>query len=300
MDRLRLGRCVAYELSAALFREGPQPELRAHLDAAPGLKAAASAFSGPEAAAEEHERVLGFEVFAYEGVFLGMPARIGGPVADDLAGVYAQAGVRPSAESPDSIVCELEFLAAVQDREAERSFLDGHLLRWLPALVWALYRQESAFYAELGRLTLELALEHRKALGQPEPGPPSSIGEDRSEALLSAPETGLEQIAEFLLAPVQSGLFLSRREISRLAQVEALPSGFGARVDRLRNLLRSAAEFDRFGAMTEALLDLIAAAERFYADPKLEGRGRAWLDRLASARRLAARLQEAVRQTAAP
>jgi hypothetical protein len=55
---------------------------------------------------------------------------------------------------------------------------------------------------------------------------------------------GLNRIADMLLRPIQSGVWLSRRDLARVSTDVAVPAGFGDRSQILRNLLRNAAEYD--------------------------------------------------------
>jgi hypothetical protein len=113
--------------------------------------------------------------------------------------------------------------------------------------------QGHPFYTRLATLTLDLALDHRAALGEPvaanrPPLPPPDLDLDDAR-------TSLKDIARFLTVPARCGLYLSRDDLTRLGRADDLPRGFGGRMQMLVNLLRSAAEFDRM----EALLDRLSA-----------------------------------------
>jgi putative dimethyl sulfoxide reductase chaperone len=290
---------VAYRCVAELFRSGLSSSLRAHVAAIPSLVGPASALLDAETAAVEHQRVLGFEVFPFEGVFLDPEGRASGFGADALQQDYREAGFVPRSgcEGPDHVAAELDFIAflcaweaaastaeasAVQDRQ--REFLDGHLLDWLPALCWALGRQSSPFYAALSRFALELALDHRARLGPPRA--PVSPSLWPVEDFLADAATGLREVAAFLLVPRRSGVFLSRGELTRAGRLCGVPTGFGSRLDMLHNLLQSAAELNQLGPLLAEIEGIVEEARRFHAP--FPG---AWLDRIGSTGRLLARIR---------
>jgi putative dimethyl sulfoxide reductase chaperone len=306
--RLAEGHRLAYQLFAELLRAGPSAELWPQLEAIPELAEAARPLLAGELAATEHYRLFGLEVFAFENVFLAAEPLVGGERGERLHELYAGSGFQPpgARESPDHVAVELHYLAFLTGLEAripERAealrgaqcrFLDEHLLQWLPALVCAIERQAQPFYAAAGSMLLELIGEHRAQLGPPAQAPAEAPAEPPAEQLLDRPETGLAEIAAFLLAPARSGLFLSRGDLLRLGREGDLPVGFGERRTLLRNLLRSAVGYDSLARLAGALCRLADADRRFHERClPTSPAARLWMERLTGTERLLGRLLEA-------
>lgn len=290
-------RITAYHLLGTLFLDGVTVDNLQHVRAVPPLAdALPDALATDTIPGEQLERQLddvaaafqdtfGFNVFPFQSTFLDQTARAGGDQTERVTDFYHEAAfpVVQTAESADHIGVELNFLGFLSKMEAEvdetgaarargyaRRFLDEHLLRWLPALAFALRGHGQPLFREVAALALELALDHRRDLieGEQEldfelPDPPE---------LLDDPKTGLRDIAEFLLVPAYTGIFLSRSGIRALSRKERLPAGFGSRKNMLSNLLRSAANYDGLQQVTSALLSLIEdhrAAWRAFCDSDL-------------------------------
>ncbi|UCG25880.1 MAG: hypothetical protein JSW55_07810, partial [Chloroflexota bacterium] len=96
--------------------------------------------------------------------------------------------------------------------------------------------------------------------------PNSEAFSQASPVLLEDDSTGLKEIAEFLLTPIYSGIYLSRDDIGRLARQQGVPRGFGDRQHLLLNLLRSAVKYEALGAVIDGLKDLAGQWEAAYAD----------------------------------
>lgn len=252
-----------------------------------------------DVAAADHHHLFGFNVFPFEAIFRAQDGLLGGAVSEAVAESYRRAGYAPelAASSADHVGYELELMAflcgaeadawqdgvqaAVQRAQAlQRDFLHAHLLPWLPPLALALRRQGNAFYAAVADLTLALAADHATALG----------GLPGAWALPDLPpqdeaQTGLREIAQMLLAPVSSGLYLSRDDLGALAQALRLPRGFGGREQMLVNLLRAAAQYDTLDALIERLEQVIEEWRRHYRtmiDPAIVPYALAWEARAAA------------------
>lgn len=225
---------------------------------------------------------------------------------------------------------------AAYAQQLQVRFLDEHLLRWLPAFAAAVQRHGDPFYAEVAGLAWSLAAERKRSL---EPGAlgtaingemvhgemisltlrPFSNGVDndsavrqsaespespvdRVERLLADPQTDLDAIASFLLTPAYSGLYLSRRDISRLSRSVDAPHGFGERRWMLRTLLRSAAEFGQFAAVLKELEDLVNEAmftlRRYSEETHHSDSIQPWLERLDATLHLLTMLETAWHRSA--
>ncbi len=277
-------RSRAYTLFSRLYRDGLTPDGLKAARAVPALADALPEAFDTEQAAADHYDLFHLNVFPYASLFLDEAGQLGGPVTDDARRWLRQAGYAAdtSRESADHVGHALGLLAFVSGAEADawhdgradeavrmqglqRRFFDAHLLWWLPAFAYAARRHGHPFYALLSDLTLDLALDHRLALGPsveavratpPLPDPP---------VLLDDAKTGLKDIAAYRATPAWSGLYLSRADIGRLGRAEHLPRGFGARVLMLANLLHAAADYDRLDPLLTQLQDLLRTWQSFYA-----------------------------------
>ena len=281
--QLALARSRAYGLLSQLYLTGVTPNNLIQVRAVPELagKLVSPAGKVPayeiDEAAADHHHLFGFNVHPYQSYFLDPAGLLGGPVTESVIQCYGRSGFQPetSAESADHIGFELGFLAtlcaaesealeanaAQQIQERQFAFLHEHLLRWIGPLTLAIDQQDQPFYSAVTDVTLDLLQEQAAGLeahfGRPakEKIAPTNIPD-----LLADEKTGLKQIADFLLTPLYSGIYLSRDDIGRLARRQAVPRGFGDRRVLLLNLLRTAANYDALG---EIINDLGGMARRW-------------------------------------
>lgn len=310
-----LARHRSYRLLSRLFLEGLTEALQPTVAALPQLAASLpAAFDADEAAADHHELFV-LNVYPYEAIFRDDEGLLGGRIAETVVGQYQQAGYAPdtAASSPDHIGYELGFLAFLCGAEADawrdelpavaervrghqRAFLGQHLLAWLAPLVMSIRQQGHAFYTALGELALALADEHATALG----GLPEAWALPAAPPLLDAEKTGLKQIAGYLLTPVNSGLYLSRDDISALARAVELPRGFGGRQQMLANLLRAAAQYETVGTVAGKLQEIAGRWQASYqglADTALAPYAAAWEERAAQTERLLGEIGARIEET---
>lgn len=265
-------------LLSRLLLEGVTEELLPYLQKIDPL---ASLLPDPfhaDDAAAVHYHIFGFNVFAFESVFLGQsacgePLHIGGEQSRRVAQFYRATGFSPAAgPGPDHIACELELMASLcgaeadawedglpkvaqQMQERQRDFLQVHLLRWLPALNEAIRNQGYPFYHAIADLAGDLVMSH--ALFLLLPAPPDAWL-PHSPQLLEDEKTGVKEIAHFLTTPSLSGFYLSRKTCEDLARELNLPRGFGSRRQLVENLIRAAAQY---GAGDRLLAALAAHAD---------------------------------------
>lgn len=318
-----LARANAYHLLGTLFLDGVTEKTLEHVRATEDLARHLPPELDGSNDAVERERALdelaaayqdtfGFNVFPFQSTFLDETARAGGDETERVTDFYHEAAfpVVETAESADHIGVELNFLGFLSKLEAAsdesgpvrarayaRQFLDEFLLRWLPALAMALRDHAHPFFEALGKLTLELAIAHRRELATNDETPPFELPEP--DDLLDDPRTGLRDIAEFLLVPAYTGLFLSRSGIQGLSRKEHLPAGFGSRKNMLSNLLRSAANYDGMQQVTASLIDVIDRNRRdwrAFGESELAICGdiaAIWIARLDETEKILARIEEA-------
>jgi len=269
-------RSYTYTLLSRLFFQGLTPEVAPAVAVIPALAAAVTANFDPDQAAADHQALLGFALFPYQSIFLDPSGWLGGEEGVRVQQSYAHCGFAPTgtAESPDHIGHELACMAFLCAAESDAwedgrsavvlriqrlqvDFLQKHLLRWLPPFALAIQRQQHPFYAALAELTL--ALVDSQLAEKEDTAPAAPFHLPATPALLEERTTTLQDIAQWLLCPPDSGLFLSRDDLGRLARRYQLPRGFGERALLLTNLLRSAIKYGCFPAVIDDLHALVTA-----------------------------------------
>lgn len=266
-----LARSRLYTLFAHLYRAGLTPDLLPLLAQLPGLaEHLPHPFHADEAAAE-HYQIFGRAIPPHQSLFLDPSGLLGGAMAESVESSYRQLGFAPArgATGPDEISEELAllaFLAAAEadawadglKQEAERvhtlqqGFLVDHLLRWIFPFALAVQQENSSFFGALAELTVELTVEQSRSLdfsGHRQP----DFALPRPPEILQNQSSGLREIADYLTCPPLSGVYLSQESIRRVARSLGLPAGFGSRAERLEGLLRSAAQYEQMGQLSEAL-----------------------------------------------
>lgn len=297
-----------YGLLSRLTLEGVSPPIRLFLDAIPPFAEALAECesSSSEDLAAEHYRILSMEIFPYESIFLESEQLIGGETAALVQALYDQAGYTPNdaSLSGDHLGIELGFLAWITGEEAlaweagapgaahqmrlfQSRFLEDHLLRWLIPCAEAIRRQDHAVFSRLATVTVETVIEHHALLSQSVIGPHSVWELPPLPDLLDDESTGLKDIGRFLLTPVYSGLYLSRRDIEELARSYDLPRGFGPRDQMLGNLFNSAVRYDSLDKLLGDLTEKVRGWDEVYAAwaesvPALRSFLAPWRDRLSS------------------
>ncbi len=313
-----LARSRAYALFSLLYRAGVTPEVLPDVRALPALNDTLGDTFDAEQAAADHYALFHLNVFPYASLFLDASGRLGGAVTDDARRWLRQAGydADTSSESADHVGHALGLLAFLSGAEADawddglsaeaerihrlqRRFLDAYLLWWLPAFAEAVRQQDHPFYTLLSALTLDLVIDHRRALGPTTDSTPAAPPLPEPPPLLNDEKTSLQDIADYLATPPWSGLYLSRDDLGRLGRAERLPRGFGPRARMLANLLRAAATFDRLDPLLNQLAEMIQTGRSHYAAlaerevPILETVAQAWLKRLDATEEMIARMRQA-------
>lgn len=274
---IAVARARAYTLLAALVRRGVEASTLEAVRELPELDAAVGGRSLDELGAA-HQRVFGLEVFPWASVFLDPSGRPGG----ETTAAFAAAMAQDLGWAPDPTVAEADHLAVILDglafacsAEAEAAadglaevaarvgarrgdFARRALAGWLPALCEAVRAEQDPLFIEVMEMVRALILSEAEPSGEAEPlAAPCGPG---LLALLEEPKTGLAVIADHLCAPMDSGLFLSRRAIGALARGIDVPRGFGNRRDQMEAVLRGAAEHDSWVSLLDRLRDLVHAA----------------------------------------
>lgn len=274
-------RSHSYALFSRLFLSPITADILPYLEAVAELQASLPRPVNLEEMAADHHHLFAFNVFPYEAVFLDESGLLGGAVTDEVRRRYRQAGYRVDADAtiPDHVGHELGLLAFLCAAEADAhedrlqrqvdrlrrlqfDFFQHHLLRWLPPFVLALHNHTPPFYARVGEMALQLIQDHVADLG--DPGRMASAPLPRAPQPLTDEESGLKEIARFLVTPLHSGLYLSRDMIADLAREFDLPRGFGSREQLMVNTFRAAAQYDSLAGLLTALEELAAEWEAEY------------------------------------
>lgn len=322
----RVVRQRAYALLGALLIEGVDATRLSVVRALPGLADALPAAPAGEgddaeldALAAEHQALFGHEVFPFAGVFMGSEGLVGeGAAVGVVRAAHAAVGVPcPAEPNPDHLGPGLRLLGVLVDAELEarthrdaddvrtlelwqRRVLDEALLPWMPALWVALAGQPASLYTRAVELAVGVLGRHRSALHGLPLGLDPLEAAAPVEAVLDDPKAGLAAVAQALVTPARSGVYLARRDLEAIARRSDLPRGFGSRRNVLERLLRVAAEYQALPRLLDELRRLLQARDDAYAGLQSEaGLGPyvpAWRGRLAGSLRLVERLAAAAPQ----
>ncbi|HEX8180192.1 MAG TPA: molecular chaperone TorD family protein [Pyrinomonadaceae bacterium] len=208
--------------------------------------AAALDLGAPPAASVYTELFL-LELYPYASVYLGAEGMLGGAARDLVAGFWRALGEPPPAE-PDHIAVLLALYAHVAElhereraperaalwQQARRALLWEHLLSWLPCYLAKLSDLAPPFYARWAEL-VTTALRGETEQTGPLDALPLHL---RAAPALVDPRTGtLADFLQSLLAPVRSGLILTRADLQRAARGLGVGTRIGTRAFSLQALL---------------------------------------------------------------
>ena len=214
----------------------------------------------PEPSASEWTDLFVLELVPYASVYLGESGMIGGEARDRVAGFWRALGIVPPAE-PDHLASLLGLYATLCSTEpaepdharrtllrtARSALLSEHLESWLPVYLDRVDELASASYRAWGRLLRAVLAGERAGLGLEHEVP---LHLRVARRLEHPDEVGLDEFVRQLLAPVRSGLVLTRGDLARAA----LEVDVGLRLAERRVVLRALLEQD-----PEATLRWLAA-----------------------------------------
>lgn len=251
------GEAPRAELFRALATLAEPPD-RAH-----AAVAAALGLEGlPDSTA--YTEIFLFQLYPYASVHLGPEGMMGGEARERVAGFWRAVGRTPPAE-PDHLAALMALLASLMDEErdatdereaqlvatARRALLHEHLAPWALTFLERVAELADGFYGEWADLTRH-ALEREVE----QAGPPDRLPLHLREAP-PLPDPRSEARAPFveaLLAPVRSGMMLTRADLTRLART----LGLGLRAGERRYILEQLLGQDPPGVL-EALAGEAAA-----------------------------------------
>jgi TorA maturation chaperone TorD len=223
----------------AVFAEPPGPE-HAMLAEVLGLSSTPTAV--------DYSDVFLFQLYPYASVYLGPEGMMGGDAAEKVAGFWSALGYVPPAE-PDHLASLMALYVTLSEREealdsaeralgrqARRALLAEHLGPWVFAFLGRVQELTAGPYAGWSKLLEEALTAEWVAL---------KCGEDTAlsshlQAAPPLPDPRAEGGAAFLsglLAPVRTGVMLTRADLGRIARDLDLGLRAGERRYALEHLL---------------------------------------------------------------
>jgi TorA maturation chaperone TorD len=191
-----------------------------------------------------HTDLFCFQLPPYASIHLGAEGMLGGEAADRAAGFWRALGLGPPAE-PDHLAALIGLYAALIEAEAgeadparrrlrgeaRRALLWEHLLVWVPGYARAAARVAGAAYRPWAEALLAALLAEAAAVpGRPGPLP---LQLRQAPAAAAPSDDGLDAYLGRLLAPVRSGMVITRRDLAGAAR----DLGLGLRMGERRFVL---------------------------------------------------------------
>lgn len=252
-----VARAETFQSFARLFLSEPDADTRLALQS-DAQSAEASAIDARELRVE-FTRLFALNVFPYASVFLDPQGLLNTATTARVEAMYAAVDFEPAGDLPigalDHFGVELSFVAHLlssgRTAAADR-FLESEILSWAPIFLHAVERNARLeVFRILARQTRGWLLDGCRSYTNAVDIQP---GNSHSEFALPADdEDDLFSVVNFLVTPAQSGIFLSKEDLSAIGRNLELPIGFGDRGLMLKGLFRSAGEFDRIGMLLGAL-----------------------------------------------
>ena len=199
----------------------------------------------------EHTDVFVLQLHPYASVHLGPEGMLGGEARDRVAGFWSAVGHAPPDE-PDHLSALLGLYASLAEAEAAPDLAEGrlgrrareallheHLAPWLPFFLERVAESGAPFYAAWAEL-LARVLDGELAAAPPPPEPPLHL---RAAPALPDPRIeGADAFLAGLLAPLRTGVILTRADLAGLAKRLGLGVRMGERRRMLEQLLGQEAE----------------------------------------------------------
>ncbi|HZD73590.1 MAG TPA: molecular chaperone TorD family protein [Actinomycetota bacterium] len=194
----------------------------------------------------DHTELFGFQLVPYASVYLGAEGMLGGEAADRVAGFWRALRLTPPSE-PDHLAALLGLYATLVEsehgerdaahrrlwRQARSALLWEHVLTWAVAYTRAVTASATPFHAAWAELLQRTLLAEAADL-EPPATPPLHL---RGVPAPPEPDEGAGALVAALLAPVRSGLILTRWDLGRAAVSLGLGLRMGERAFALRSML---------------------------------------------------------------
>jgi Nitrate reductase delta subunit len=223
-------------------------------------RTAAAALGLPGCDDAEHADVFVLNCPPYASVYLGAEGGLGGEGADRVAGFWRAIGLDPGAGEPDHLTSLLGLYASLGEAGAEartartaaalsrmrRALFDEHLWPWLPGYLSAVTDLGVDALGAWAEVTLRAVKRERGPGGAGRSGGSAGLeGQGGLPlALREAPgpvdaDGGLGELLGGLVAPVRSGIILTRRAVAAGAGQVGAGHRIGERRFALRAMLES-------------------------------------------------------------
>jgi TorA maturation chaperone TorD len=255
----------------------------------------------PTAAA--HTEMFVLQLYPYASVYLGAEGQLGGEARDRIAGFVRALGGTPPPQ-PDHLSVLLHLYADLAEHEAtaesgdarrrprhaRHTLLWEHLLSWLPLYLTKAQTNAPAPYPDWATLLLRVLRSEAVDLGDVPAALPAHLRE--APPLPDPRDESTDDFLAGLLAPVRSGMILTRTDLSAAGR----ELGLGVRVGERKFILRALAGQDA-AAVLAWLAETARRAAAGYAALDWAGPiGTFWTDRATTT----ARLLEELATDAAP
>ena len=189
--------------------------------------------------ADEYTELFVFQLYPYASVYLGTEGMLGGEARDRVAGFWRALAEMPPVE-PDHLSVMLALYARLVELEiaesdaglreswhnARRAFLWEHVLSWLPVYLIKLAEIAPPFYVRWGEMLMSALLKEAETLGRQKR---LSLHLRDAPGLIDPRSQGAEDFLQPLLAPVRSGMILTRTDLMRAARRLGLSVRMGER-----------------------------------------------------------------------
>ncbi|MDX2470511.1 MAG: molecular chaperone TorD family protein [SAR324 cluster bacterium] len=240
----------------------------------------------------DHYQALGLEVSPYASVYFDELGQMGGDAFEHVNDAYRAGHWYPKG-TPDHIATEISYLIVLlkEGRKAEAGqFLSSQVLTWLPIFAIALKQTENFFFSHLANHLLDVSQKLYKELN---PGlfPPELP--KLEQEILENPETGLKDIAKYLLTPGLCGFYLTQFRLKKLANQLEVPFGFGTRSQILPSLIFSSIDYSKAIPLLSGLQEVTKEWSDELKAIKLPS-CQTWLDQVEITRGLLAKMQAQV------
>ena len=174
---------------------------------------------------ESYAATFLFQLHPYASVYVGGDGMLGGEARDRVAGAWSALGRTPPAE-PDHLGTLLGLYAALVEHAqtgpdpaekalwgaAASGFLWEHLLSWVMPYLGRFQESASPVYASWARLLAETLLDEGRRHGPPAALP---LHLRCAPGLPDPRDSGSDAFLSGLLAPVRSGMVLTRADLTR-------------------------------------------------------------------------------------
>jgi len=207
---------------------------------------------------EEYTELFLFQLYPYGSVYLGTEGMLGGDARDRVAGFWRVLQEPPPPE-PDHLAIMLAMYAHLSEledeaaevgaagvgarqhaalRRARAAYLWEHLLSWLPVFLDKVQEIAPSPYRAWGRVLTEVLIQESRR----QPLPDSLPLHLRATAPLGENPGSWQDLLDGLLAPVRSGIILTKADLARAARHTGLALRAGERRFSLEALLSQDAE----------------------------------------------------------